>query len=115
MMKNLGKILKQFASKKERLQKVLASQNPINPNLYSAHERKLTNANFFLSELTEAENLLLSSGDIRLVTLSTLEKQIEKADFSSMEFDGEFCKIALIENYPYDSLWLLWIAPVESI
>jgi len=114
-MKNTEKIIAQLDSKKLRLKKALDAGYPIDPALVEAHERRMSNAEIFLEELDALSYLLNLDMNIQLVYLSTLEKQAEKADFASIDFDGQFCKLFLIQNYPYDSMWLLYVAPVESI
>lgn len=114
-MKNTESLRKQLESKKNRLNEVLNTQFPKNPYLWGCHYRKLENAPIFIEELTDIICFLEIEPNIKLVTLPTLKKQCEKADFASVEFDGEFCKLVLIQNFPYDDLWLLYVAPVESI
>ena len=60
---------------------------------------------------------MLDIGDlnVQLVTEETLQKQAEKADIAIVDYDGRFCKLILIKNYPYNDLWLLYVAPVDSI
>lgn len=113
-MKNT-EIRKQLEHKRNRLNKVLNSRFPKNPYMCGCHYRKLENASIFIEELTDIICFLKAEVDIKLVTLPTFKKQCEKADFASVEFDGEFCKLVLIQNFPYDDLWLLYVAPVESI
>ena len=114
-MKNAEKITKQLESKKLRLENALRTAYPIDPSLSEAHERRLENAKAFLAELADVSYLLNLNLNIQLVSLPTLQKQIEKADFATLDFDGQFCKLVVIQNYPYDDMWLLYVAPVESI
>lgn len=114
-MVDTQKIANQLDSKKLRLERVLRSQYPLDPSLTEAHERKLENAKIFLKELADISYVVNLDLNIRLVSKSTLDKQVEKADFATVDFDGQFCKLIIIQNYPYDDLWLLWVAPVESI
>ena len=93
----------------------MPSDYPIDPKKVKVHKRKVLNANNFINELEEITGILDFGLNIKLVPRPTFEKQVAKADFASMEFDGEFCKIALIQNYPYDNLWLVYTATVESI
>ena len=108
-------IKKQLESKQARLEKIAVSDYPIDPKKVKVHKRKVLNANNFINELEEITGILDFGLNIKLVPRPTFEKQVAKADFASMEFDGEFCKIALIQNYPYDNLWLVYTAAVESI
>ena len=114
-MKNMEKITRQINSKKDRLEKVLNSNAPIIVSLMEAHERKIAHAELFLSELTEVTEFWDAETNLHLVPLSMLETQTAKADFASVEFEGKFCKLILVQNYPYGDLWLLYVASVESI
>ena len=69
----------------------------------------------FLKELEEIMSVVETDLNVRIVPRPTFEKQIEKADFATMEFDGEFCKIAIVENFPNDSLWLVYTMPVDLL
>ena len=109
------KITKQLEAKEARLKRILQSEYPTDPAKKDAHIRKIINAERFLDELSEAKAVVGCGVNLKLVPRPTFEKQVDKADFATMEFDGEFCKVAIILNYPYDNLWLIYVAPVESI
>ena len=115
LVKEHEKVVKQLNSKKARLQKIINSQDPKNLALYDAHIGRQIDASHFLSELEEVSAFFDNKMDVRLVSVSTLNKQVVKADFATIEFDGEYCKLALVQNFPYNDLWLLYVAPVESI
>lgn len=108
-------IKKQLENKQARLEKIAVSDYPSGLQNFKDHERKVLNATNFINELEEVTGILDFGLNVKLVPRPTFEKQVAKADFASMEFDGEFCKIALIQNYPYDNLWLVYTATVESI
>lgn len=109
------KILNQLEAKKSRLENIANSDYPVDPSLNKSHERRVQNAKAFLDELEEVLTLVDVGLNIKLVPRPTFEKQVERADFATLEFEGEYCKVALIQNYPYDNLWLIHTAPVESI
>ncbi len=109
------KILKQLEAKKSRLEHIANSDYPLDPLLEKAHERRVENAKSFLDELEEVLTIVEVGLNIKLVPRPTFDKQVKRADFATLEFDGEYCKIALIQNYPYDNLWLIFTAPLESL
>lgn len=107
-------IRKQIEGKKMRLNHILELGYPSDPNLILRHEEKQARAKYFLEELKEVTWLLDSKESrVLLVPLATFTKQLEKADFATIEFDGEFCKIATVQNFPSSNIWLVYIAPVE--
>lgn len=69
----------------------------------------------YLEELREVKELLGCGVNLNLVPRPTFEKQVAKADFATLEFDGEFCKIAIVSNYPFDNLWLIYASALESL
>ncbi len=109
------KITKQLEAKEARLEHLWYSDSPVDPEKKEAHLKKADKAKRFLEELQEVKGLLGCGVNVKLVPRPTFEKQVAKADFATMEFDGEFCKIAIILNYPFDNLWLIYVAAVESL
>lgn len=111
------KIIRHLDSKRRRLESILAPGKNYNSDskYASAHERRQANARAFLEELRDISLLDIGDLNVQLVTEETLQKQAEKADFAIVDYDGRFCKLILIKNYPYDDLWLLYVAPVDSI
>ena len=73
------------------------------------------NANFYIDELTEIELLLASEVESRLVPLETYQKQLAKADFAEMDFDGLYVKIAIVHNYPFASMWMVYMVSIDSV
>ncbi len=109
------KVLRQLAVKLEKLKHIAVSKSPINSTLEKAHQRRVMNAKSFLNEIQEVSMYVGVGLNIKLVPLRTFEKQVKKAEFVTMELDGKFCKIAIIHNYPYEDIWLIYVASVESI
>lgn len=114
-LKDRNQITEQLNKKEDLLDRILCSDFPIRPELADGHRRRQINSKLFLSELREIRELIDVPVDLVLVTHSTFTKQIEKADFSSMEYDGIYCKLASIQNFPYDDIYLLYVASVNSI
>ena len=114
-MKKDEKITKQLERKKERLEQIVNSEMPINEKLWDAHKRKEENARRFLVEIEEIEGLL-EADTVKVVPISTFNKVVEKADYATMEFDGEFCKVATITNFPYeDNVVMVYLASIEKM
>lgn len=118
-MKNFGKksevVKNRLQNKLKNLQEIINSKDPKNYRFNEAHAIKVERASKFFDELAEVSSFVEDSFDIRLVPLETIDKQIEKADFATIEFEGEYCKLVLVQNFPYDDLWLLYTAPIKSI
>lgn len=110
-MKEKEKIVTQLDSKERRIKKEMERLKVLSPS--SRRLERIENAENFLSELSEVRIIL--GEDVQLVTKKALTKLSNKADCASVEFDGEFCKLILVQTYPYRDAWLLYVAPVESI
>lgn len=115
-MKDTETIAKQLKSKELQLKKILQSQFPCDPALAEAHVRRQRNAKAFLKDLNDISYVVNLDLNIELVSKSTLQKRIKMADIATVDFDGEYCKLVIIQNFPEDdNLWLLWVAPVSSV
>lgn len=108
-------IKKQLEAKEARLEHIVYSDYPTDPQKQDAHIKKLGKAKCYLEELREVKELLGCGVNLKLVPRPTFEKQVAKADFATLEFDGEFCKIAIVSNYPFDNLWLIYTSALESL
>jgi len=115
LVKNHEKVVKEIQRKENSLNKILNSQLPRNPEFDDIHQARKEAAKNFLDELSEVTAFIEDSTEIVLVPMETLEKQVAKADFATIEFDGEYCTLALVQNFPYNDVWFLCIAPVTSI
>ncbi len=113
---SIATIKEQLENKQARLERIAISNCHSNDSERIAiQETRISDAKRFINELEEIKDILDFDLNIKLVPKPTFEKQVTKADFASMEYDGEFCKIALIQNYPYDNLWLVYAVAIESI
>lgn len=115
VIKSKEAIKKKIASKEARLNKVLSTPEPIVSSLYEAHIRRQINSINFLDELDEVKVVLNFDNNVKLVSLNEFNSLLVSADASNIEFDGEFCKLALLQNVNLPSEWLLYVAPIESI
>ena len=102
---------------KERLKTIQNSPNPAvtTGSVYEGHVRRVRNAGVYLKELEEI--LMATSMDkpIYDVTKEAMNKIIAKADISTTEFDGEFCRLVLIQNFPYDDIFLLHMVAIRHL
>lgn len=108
-------IKKQLDAKEARLEHIVYADYPTDPQKKDAYIRKLGKAQRYLEELREVKELLGCGVNLNLVPRPTFEKQVAKADFATLEFDGEFCKIAIVSNFPFDNLWLIYASALESL
>lgn len=104
--------------KKQQLNKVLASYQPTNRAKYDAHIRRQENAKCFLKELDILTDFIPFSEkaeNVLLVSRSTFQRKVEKADFAEVDFDGLYCKVAVIYNFPETcGVWLIYVASLED-
>lgn len=98
--------------RKKKIEDILSSNEPVvlSEELFIAHERKKENAGIYLDELSE-----VTLQKAKQVKITTFRKEVENADESSIEFDGQFCKLALIQNWGQRDKWLLYLAPLSTI
>ena len=70
----------------------------------------------FRKELSIVSALLAEeSRRFDLVTIPALEDIIIKANYSTMLFDGQYCKIALIKIEPYPEFLLVFLDSTEKV
>ena len=115
ILSNYEKIVSQFQRKRELLKAISRATYPVNKNVFAIHKRRLENAKIFLDELEEVEMLLISGVPMKMVPRPTFEKQIKKADFATIEFDGQFCQIAIIQNFLSEGIWLIHTASIREL
>ena len=96
-----------------KLEDIVSSNEPVVfcEELFIAHERRVRNAGIYINELDE----VTLQEKAKQVKLSTFNKEVENADVSSIEFDGQFCKLALIQNWGNADRWVLYLAPLSKI
>ncbi len=107
-------IKEQLKNKETKLERI-ASSALSNSEKTAVQERIISNVSDFIDELEEVRNFLDFGLNVKLVSKPIFEKQVAKADFASMEYNGKYCKVALIQNYSADNFWLVYVAAVESI
>ena len=82
----------------------------------SVESEKFNNIKCYLAEL---EGLISSASiidtEIYLVTKSTLESKSKKADFAIVDDEGYFFQLVLVQSFPYDDIYLLYLAPINSL
>lgn len=84
------------------LKKVLKTGYPINPRLKPIHERRLFNADTFMSELKEL-NWFFRGMDLNVELVRSgqvLKSKLGKTDIAITEYEGKFCKIILTWTFP---------------
>lgn len=101
--------------KKRSLQEIATREYPKSRDWDEEHERKVRNAIEYMFELEEIEVIAYKGVNIRSVTQKTIEKLMDKADYCIVDYEGDFVKIVEILNYPYEPLWLIYMAPVSSV
>ena len=99
-------------AKRAQLEKRLAGRSSNNPDCISTEVSELEG---YLEEIT----LLISSvsyieKEIYIVPLTTLETKAKKADFASIEEEGYNFRLVLIQNYPYDDIYMIYLKPLTS-
>ena len=113
---NNVELIKKLEERKSKLAQIEYSSCPIDPKLEEAHIRKIDNARRYRQEL---EGLLpfigLTTKEIFIVSTTTFEKRVDKADYATIEDEGFFFRLALINNFPADDFLILWLTPLSSL
>ena len=112
-MKNLTSLSDVLKDKRNRLRKITGSRSK-GFEVYGSQPNRRTKAKNYLEELEELLTLIDASKDVRLVSLQVFKRRVESADVATIELDGKYCKFALLQNYPYDDIWVLFLATIES-
>lgn len=117
MIKNIEKVKEAYQKKVDSLIKIRDSKYPPvkSQELYEAHKRKVVNANNYLEELDSIGTFLCLSDNIIISSMEKINEVIENAEYSSIEFEGEFVKLYLIQKFGYPDMWLLYLAPLKLI
>ena len=114
-MEENDRIVRQLENKIARLDNILNSYLPTDHMKYEAHKRRVTNAAAFIKELKEViEEIKLCFSNIKRVPLPSFKKQLDRADFVTIEYDGKYCKLSTIHTFPYEPVMLLYVAS-ESV
>ncbi len=101
-------------SRRAALQKIMRSGFPIDFRLEEAHIRRVNNAEQYLNELKEVDSFLDLGFEVTIVTKKKFEKEVDQADFSTIEQDGVFCKIATIQSYPSKERVIVYLVPIAG-
>lgn len=99
----------------ERLEKLVESVSKkatISPFVYDPAiirhlEEKARAAKRYLLELQDVSSLLGMGHDVEWMRKKRFNRCMREADYSSMDFDGEFCKVAIIYNFPDEPKWII--------
>jgi len=106
-LRNTLEIKKALEGKVKKLEKIALN--------WEKNPEKSAKAERFLTELEEI-NDFLGEESVVLLQKNSFEKKLRDADESEIEYDGEFCKVAVIYNYPYNNgQWILYTAAVSSL
>lgn len=105
-LRNTLEIRRVLESKVKKLEKIALNWEK-NPEMSAKAER-------FLSELEDVEDFMEEG--VILLQRNSFEKKLRDADESEIEYDGEFCKVAVIYNYPFNNgQWIIYTAAVSSL
>lgn len=105
-LRNTLEIRRVLERKVKKLEKIALNWEK-NPEMSAKAER-------FLSELEDVEDFMEEG--VILLQRNSFEKKLRDADESEIEYDGEFCKVAVIYNYPFNNgQWIIYTAAVSSL
>lgn len=94
-------------ARKAKLEEILKTCNK-----HSSREEKIQS---YISEINELIALVgLIKKDIYIVKEERLNVSIQKADFASLEDEGNFFTLTLIQNYPYQDIYMLCLTPLAK-
>ena len=95
------------------LERVINSNYPTDEKLWNRHDEKVSRAQDYIKELTEASGWLPE--DVTIVAKSTFQRIIDRSDFVEME-ELEYLRIASVINYPETGYkTYLWLTPVSEL
>ena len=112
-MNNIEKFKRAVEERRERIEKILETREPVVPSLDEAHKNRMKKAEIYLKDLKEVVRFL--PDDVKIVTKQTFNKTIEKADFAELEYDGRYCQLALIQNFPHKDAYIFYMAPLAAV
>ena len=105
-----------LGQKKDVLKKLIVSdRNYLDPQAQKKHQNRVNRAKQFTVELEEASLLLNSELNVKQVSRSSFFKELKSADMGSLEFDGLYCKIALLQNFGSGNLWIFYTNPLNCV
>ncbi|MCI9178339.1 MAG: hypothetical protein HFJ28_07370 [Clostridia bacterium] len=103
---------------KDRLAKAAEiASSDVSSTADNARRATVENAQLYKSEM----EYLISSIEyiekvpIFIVAKPTLNKKSAQADFASVEEDGFFYQLVLLRSYPFQKVFLLWVASVSEL
>ena len=112
---NVTEIIKKL---KDRLAKVTEIANSdVSSTEDNTRRATVENALLYKSEMEYliASIEYIEKVPIFIVTKSTLNKKSAQADFASVEEDGFFYQLVLLRSYPFQKVFLLWVASVSEL
>ena len=106
------KVLTKLEERKAKLTKWLESYHSDD----FADSEKLNNIKCYLEELKGLINSVsIIDTPIYIVTKSTLDTKSKKADFAIVDDEGYFFQLTLVQSFPYNDVYLLYLAPLNSL
>ena len=108
----MKKIEERIENKRNRLLGIYESDYPSDKSRWKTHERRVSNAESFLDELDEVDEVTSSGVDTKLVSESRFNDLIEKSDYYEFVFEGKYVKIAMVCIFPMSSRY--WIKLIDE-
>lgn len=105
-LRNGMEIEKVLEGKVKKLEKIALN--------WEKNPEKATRAESFLTEIEDIKDFLQEEAVV-LLQKNSFEKKLREADEFAMEYDGEFCKVAVIYEYPKNGQWIIYTAAVSSL
>lgn len=110
-MKN-KQVIEKLQNRKASLEKWLKTRH----NDEFSEDEKSLNATNYLIEISDLiSSVELINKEIYIVTSPTMEQKSKKADFSTVEEEGYFFKLVLIQTFPYEDIYLLCLTPLSAL
>lgn len=69
----------------------------------------------YLAEIKEVSSLLGVGHEVEWLSRQKFDRYMSEAEYSALDFDGEFCKVALINNFPEEPKWLITCVAPDNL
>ena len=102
------KLEERLAKLTEKLEKMTS----VYPEVYDAKivqhlEERSRAARRYLAEIQEISSLLGMGHEVEWISRAKFDRSVRAAEYASLDYDGEFCKIAIVSNFTDEPKWLI--------
>lgn len=108
----VSEAIKRLEDRCTKADMILATADPTD-----SQRIRMDNARLYKEELTYLIKSIsyIDTTPIHIVPKATLEKKSAQADFASIEEDGYFYQLVLLQTYPFGKVYLLYVEPISEL